>query len=126
MTKWRYHGKAQVDAKDPAAWASCARCGFNFNITDLRWQIKWAGNALMNTKLLVCSSCYDDPSPFRRVLSLPADPDPIINARPEPYLIDETDWRITEDAAAFRILEDESAIRVKESNATEATDESTG
>ena len=125
MTTWRFHGKAAVDSKDPVAWATCGRCGFNYNITDLRWQPHWAGQSLVSTKLLVCHTCYDVPSVFQRALLLPADPDPVWNARPEPYLVDETDWRVTEDQSAFRILEDGSAIRVPENDATEATDEST-
>ena len=104
MTKWRFHGKAGVDAKDPVAWATCDRCGSLYNITELRWQMKWAGRSLVNTKLLVCRTCYDVPSIFERTLNLPSDPNPMINARPEPYLIDETDWRVTEDQRAFRVL----------------------
>lgn len=81
---------------------------------------------LINTKKLVCRTCRDEPSIFRKALILPSDPDPILNARPEPYLVDETDWRVVEDESAFRILEDESATRVVEGSATQATDESPG
>jgi hypothetical protein len=118
MTKWRFHGKAEVDARDPQPWATCDRCGFLYNITELRWQMKWAGTTLLNTRRLVCANCYDVPSVFQRALNLPADPEPVLHARPEPYLIDETDWRITEDAAAYRIIEDESATRVIENDET--------
>jgi hypothetical protein len=89
MTSWRFHGKASVDPKDPQPWATCDRCGFNFNLTALRWQTEWAGQTLVNRRLLVCQTCYDRPSIFQRALVLPTDPDPVLNPRPEPYAIDE-------------------------------------
>lgn len=48
---------------------------------------------MVNLRQLRCSRCLDKPSPFLRTLVLPPDPTPVLNARPEPYSIDETDYR---------------------------------
>lgn len=122
---YRYHGRASVDSSNPAAWGTCDRCGFNYNLKNLSWQFDWAGTRLINKGLLVCGSCLDKPSPWLRALVLPPDPPPVMNARPEAYLVDETDWRVTEAQTAFLITEDASATRVPENDATEATNEGT-
>jgi hypothetical protein len=88
---WRFHGKAAVDIMDPSAFGTCDRCGALYNLCDLSWQHDWRGSSLQNLKLLVCRTCLDQPSPFYRSLTLPPDPTPLMNARPEPYAIDETD-----------------------------------
>jgi hypothetical protein len=125
MTKWRFHGHASVDVRDPQAWATCARCGFNYNINDLIWQPEYAGATMINTRLLVCRTCYDKPSVFKRVLLIPPDPDPVLNARPEAYLVDETDWRVTEAQSAYRVTEDGTETRIPETDIGEATQENT-
>jgi hypothetical protein len=123
---WRPHGRAAVDTGNPRAWATCQRCGFNYNLCNLHWQFDWRGVSLQNLNLLVCDKCLDQPSPWFRTIVLPPDPPPIINARPEPYLIDETDWRVIENQSEFVVTEDGTATRVPETNRTEATNESTG
>lgn len=85
----RPHGRARVDPANPRAWATCDRCGFNYNLGALNWQYDWRGASLQNLHLLVCDTCLDKPSPWFRSIVLPPDPPPLINARPEPYLIDE-------------------------------------
>jgi hypothetical protein len=59
-------------------------------MVDLRWQFDWRGAALLNTRILVCRSCQDTPQQQLRSIVVPADPMPIINARPEPFVDDET------------------------------------
>jgi hypothetical protein len=45
---------------------------------------------LQNIKVLVCTvTCLDKPQEQFRTIILPPDPMPVLNARPEPYLIDE-------------------------------------
>ena len=90
---WRPHARAEVDPEAPMAWASCQRCGMNTNLYKLSWQQQFAGPSLLNTNLLVCDRCLDKPAPFLKTLVLPPDPPPVLNARPEPYSIDETDYR---------------------------------
>jgi len=56
------------------------------------WQYRYAGSELINTRLLVHPDEYDIPNEQFKTLILPPDPDPLMNARPEQYVIDETDW----------------------------------
>ena len=87
---WRPHPKGTtVDPENPRCWGTDDRTGFVTNLGDLSWQMEWGGNTLYNKKLLVRSRSLDTPSPFLRSILLPPDPPPIMNARPEPYAIDE-------------------------------------
>lgn len=86
---WRPHGHARVNPDNPRAWATCDRCGFNFNHYMLQWQYQWTGFKLTNLRILVCDSCLDKPAPFLQAIILPPDPPPLFNVRPEPYALDE-------------------------------------
>lgn len=114
---WRPHGHARVDPQRPQAWASCDRCGFNFNLVDLSYQFQWAGVDLINQGIKVCSTCVDVPSDFLRTIIIPPDPDPVDQPRPEPYAFDEVDYRITEDGST-RVTETDSP-RVLDSTGSE-------
>lgn len=94
---WRPHGHAHVDPDSPSAWGRCDRCGFIWNLKDLTWQYQFAGTGMVNLRLLVCEACLDVPQPQLQALILPPDPEPVFNARPEPYLLDEVDLLSTED-----------------------------
>ena len=48
---------------------------------------------MINKRILVCDTCYDEPQEQLRAIVLPADPVPIINPRVEPYAWDEVDRR---------------------------------
>jgi hypothetical protein len=93
---YRWHGRASVDSENPQAWATCDRCGSNYNLVNLQWQHDWRGQTLQNLRLLVCDRCLDTPSVWFKTIVLPPDPLPVINARPEAYAVDETDWLSTE------------------------------
>lgn len=82
---WRPHGRAEVDADDPRAFAVCDRCGFWLNHHKLRWQWQWVGPQLANLRLLVCDKCLDEPQEQLRTILIPPDPEPIWNARPENF-----------------------------------------
>lgn len=114
---WRPHGRARVDAQRPQAWGSCDRCGLNYNLVDLQWQYQWAGTDLVNLQIRVCETCLDVPSPFLRTVIIPPDPVPVYQPRPEPYVFDEIDYRVTEDGST-RITETDSP-RVIDSTASE-------
>lgn len=86
-------GRARTSATNPRAFGVCDRCGIWYNHHALRWQHDWAGASLINKKMLVCSSCYDEPQSQLRAIVIPADPTPIINPRVEPYAWDEVDRR---------------------------------
>lgn len=95
---WRPHGRAEVDPSYPRAWAVCDRCGFLDNLFKLQWQFDYDGSSMpQNQNILVCDLCLDRMQPQRQPIILSPDPAPIFNARPEPYFIDETDFRTTED-----------------------------
>jgi len=86
-------GRARTSARDPRAFAVCDRCAIWYNHYQLKWQYDWAGASLINKRILVCDTCYDEPQNQLRAIVLPADPMPIINPRVEPYAWDETDRR---------------------------------
>ena len=85
---WRFHGKANVDPEQPAAFAVCDRCARWWNHRSLRFQYDWRGNRLMSLWILVCEECYDLPQPQLRPKPVPPDPTPVIYARPEPFSYD--------------------------------------
>ncbi|HVT27664.1 MAG TPA: hypothetical protein VHE81_06560 [Lacipirellulaceae bacterium] len=87
---WRPHGRAEVDPRQPEAFGVCDRCGCLYNLDRLHWQYQFAGVGLVNLNLLVCRPCLDVPQPQLTATILPPDPDPIFNARPEYYALDET------------------------------------
>lgn len=116
--------RAEVNPDRPDPWSTCERCGFITGHSKLSWQYQWAGNSLINLSMLVCEDCLDVPQEQLRAIILPVDPDPLFNARPEPYVIDETDWRVTQDDE-IRETQD-GDLRVTQPSQTEAEDESTG
>lgn len=91
----RPHGKAKVNSRNPEAFAICDGCGALYNHSELRWQLEWAGNKLLNKKQLVCRRCNDIPNTQLRAIVLPADPMPIMNPRVQNYQAAETDYRTT-------------------------------
>lgn len=78
----RYKGRAIISATDPRAIALCDRCGFVYNLYMLRPQMKYAGNATINTGLLVCETCMDPLNPQDRPIVPGPDPLPVKNPRP--------------------------------------------
>ena len=89
-------GRARVNARNPQAAAVCDRCGGVYNHVDLSWQYDWAGARMINKRLLVCRSCTDTPQQQLRSIVLPADPMPVMNARPQNYVDATTDIRTTQ------------------------------
>lgn len=89
------HGRAVVRATNPQAFGVCDRCNFLYNHIHLRWQIDYSGAGLYNKRILVCEKCYDTPQQQLKVIVIPPDPLPIINARPQDYVNAEVDYRIT-------------------------------
>lgn len=91
----RPHGRAKVSTRNPEAFAICDDCGFLFNHSELRWQMEWGGNKLINKRQLVCRRCNDIPNTQLRAIVLPADPIPIMNPRVQNYQAAVTDYRTT-------------------------------
>lgn len=94
----RRQGKyVNVDVAGPIAAAMCDRCGQLYNRTELAFQYQWAGSRLYNTGDLVCiRRCLDVPTDQLRVVILPPDPPPVLNARVPNFAYEEYISRITE------------------------------
>lgn len=88
-------GRARTSAKSPQAHAICDRCGARYNHVDLQFQFDWAGATVQNKRLLVCRNCLDTMQSQLRSITLPGDPPPIINPRPEQFDRAETNYRQT-------------------------------
>ena len=91
----RPHGRAKVSTRNPEAFGICDNCGFLYNFNELRWQMQWAGNKLVNLRQLVCRRCNDIPQTQLRAIIIPADPMPVMNPRPQNYQAANTDNRTT-------------------------------
>lgn len=90
---------ARTDPSSPRGWATCVRCGFIGNLENFNWQFEYAGLALYNTKLLVCTPCLDVPQRQLGSVILPPDPPGLLNARPEAYPSDEYWSRLLQNGA---------------------------
>ena len=88
-------GRTRIDSRSPSASGQCDRCGFLYNHSHLRWQMDYSGAGLYNKRILVCEHCYDTPQQQLKVIVIPPDPLPVLNARPPDYVNSETDYRIT-------------------------------
>lgn len=76
------------------------RCGFVTNLNKMVWQHDFRGTpSPINTRILTCGrpGCLDIPQPQNSPIILSPDPEPIFNARPENYVLDETSWLATSD-----------------------------
>lgn len=91
----RPHGRAKVGTRSPQAFAICDNCGFLYNHNELRWQLQWSGNKLVNLRQLVCRRCNDIPQTQLRAIVLPADPMPVLNPRVNNWQAAETNFRTT-------------------------------
>jgi hypothetical protein len=84
--------------RSPTALATCDRCGFTYNRTDLQWDYQWSGVKLQNLRLLVCTrTCLDAPQPALKTIIIPPDPLPVLNPRPEQYAVTVPSFIATED-----------------------------
>ena len=88
-------GRARTSSTNPQAHAICDRCGFRYNLVDLRWQFDWRGASLQNLRILVCGDCYDTPQEQLRAIVVPADPVPVMNPRTQDWVVAETNNRFT-------------------------------
>lgn len=88
-------GRAKISSRNPQAAAICDGCGFVFSHSELRFQMQWSGNKLVNLKQLVCRRCNDIPQTQLRAIVLPADPMPVLNPRVQNYQAASTDYRAT-------------------------------
>lgn len=121
----RPHPKhANVDTHNPNMWTTSDRDGFIRNQKDMAFQWDWSGSQLINKHIIVGADELDVPQVQLRTIVPPPDPPPKFNARPEPYVIDETDWRTTQDDEIRSTQDDE--LRVTQPSQYEADEEDTG
>lgn len=97
-------GRAKTSSRNPQAHAICDRCGFRYNHVDLSFQYDWAGATVQNKRLLVCQRCHDEMQSQLRSLTLPGDPPPIINPRPETYALAATNYLIAETSEGVSVI----------------------
>lgn len=81
-------GRARTSLTSPDAFAVCDLSGIWDNHSRMSWQYQWAGNQLVNLKLLVCDEYKDVPNEQLRNLVLPPDPIPTKDPRLEPFNYD--------------------------------------
>lgn len=67
------------------------------NQKNLQWQYEWAGTKLYNKRILVSPDEYDEPNRQLGTIILPPDPVSILNARPEPYAVEEQTYLMAQD-----------------------------
>ena len=120
-------GRARTSARNPRAFAICDRCALWYNHYQLKWQYDWAGASMINKRILVCDTCYDEPQEQLRAIVLPADPMPIINPRVEPYAWDEIDRRqvsgynATSPSTGIPVQQGDTRVTTLNNTATEDT-----
>lgn len=88
-------GRARINSRSPEAAGQCDRCGFLYSFSHLRWQMDYSGAGIYNKRILVCEKCYDTPQQQLKVIVIPPDPLPVLNARPPDYVTAETNYRVT-------------------------------
>jgi hypothetical protein len=82
---------------------------------------------MVNKRILVCDTCYDEPQEQLRAIVLPADPVPIINPRVEPYAWDEIDRRqvsgynATSPSTGIPVQQGDTRVTTLNNTATEDT-----
>ena len=77
----------------------------------MQFQYDYMGGAIpMNTGFLVCPRCVDDLNYQRKMLVIPPDPPPLLNTRPEPYSIDETNFFSTMDGDQIVTMQGDNII----------------
>lgn len=101
----RHPRRTQTDPSRPEAWSTCDRSGFVGQHNDMQWQWEWQGTTLINKRILVVPDMLDQPNRQLGTIVLPPDPTPIMNARIEPYFIDEQTFRLQQNGVQ-RLLMD--------------------
>jgi hypothetical protein len=87
---WRPHPRRlEIDSSSPRGAGTCDRCEFVTNLYKLSEQQDWRGLQLVGLHNLCCQDCIDDPQRQLGSIILAPDPPGLLNARPEPYPIDE-------------------------------------
>lgn len=89
--------RARTDPTHPSAWGTCDRSGFVGNQKNLQWQYEWEGTQLINKRILCVPDMYDKPQRQLGTIILPPDPVSILNARIEPYAVEEQTYLMAQN-----------------------------
>lgn len=92
--------RARTNPNSPRAWGTSDRNGMINNHQNLVWQWDWAGQTMINKRILVSPDELDKPQRQLGTIVLSPDPVPIMNARVEPYSIDEQDYDVISNYTA--------------------------
>lgn len=85
MSWWNARGMAGINARNPRAVGQCDCCGWTYSLQDLRYQMQYAGQKIINTHFRVCPTCYDIPSVRQNPYAIAPDPVPVKDPRLEDY-----------------------------------------
>ena len=77
--------KCPVDMMRPRPVGIDDRTGFLVYLDDMDFQHQWAGNALVNLRILTHQDYLDKPAEFLRTFKFSPEPAPLVNARPTQY-----------------------------------------
>jgi hypothetical protein len=107
-------GRAIVSPRKPDALGVCDRCGFSYNLKNLRWQYQWQGLQLQNLRILVCRTCLDVPQIQLKTIILPPDPLPVLNPRPEPYDAEVPSYISEQDGTHLVTMDGVNLVTIRE------------
>jgi hypothetical protein len=88
-------GRAFTSLNRPRAFGVSDRDGAWRNHADMAWQYQYAGNSLVNLRLLVGRDELDTPNEQLKNPYLPPDPVPIKDPRTEPFAYDANPSTVT-------------------------------
>ena len=79
----RYGRYGAVNRRDPQAAGVCDRGGEVRKLTELAWEMRWAGDKLVRTGFRCCAQHIDPPHPQDRTPPIVGDPKVVPDPRPE-------------------------------------------
>jgi hypothetical protein len=71
-----------VNPRDPEAYGVCDRGGEVRKLSELLWEMRWAGDRLVRNGFRCCAHHIDAPHPQDRKRPVYGDPQPVPNPRP--------------------------------------------
>jgi len=77
--------KCPVDINRPRPVGVDDRTGFLVYLDNMDFQTQWAGDRLVNLRILVEQPYLDQPAEFLRTFKFGPEPAPLVNARPTQY-----------------------------------------
>lgn len=79
----RFGKYGRIDPRNPQAAGVCDRGGEVRKLSELMWEMRWAGDKLERTGFRCCRYHIDPPHPQDRTPPICDDPQPVRDPRPE-------------------------------------------